>query len=233
MAKVRIGGLQRSSMIDYPGRICCVLFVSGCNFSCPYCHNPELARGQCVEEMSVRRFFEFIGNRRNFLDAVVISGGEPTLSDDLVDVCRRIRRLGLMVKLDTNGSRPGMLRRLLDAGCLDYVAMDVKTDFKHYGLLCSENSVTDRIKKSIAIVLSAGISHEFRTTCVKPLLDAEVVERILQYISGAQRYFLQRFVPSELLDPTFCRDKACLFSEEELLELKAAAAVYVNHCSLR
>lgn len=186
-----------------------------------------------MEDLSIRRFFEFLGKRRGFLDAVVISGGEPTLNDDLVDICHRIRRLGFSVKLDTNGSRPRMLRQLLDADCLDYVAMDVKTVPERYGLLCAENEIADRIKKSMAIILSAGIAYEFRTTCVKPFVDREVVEHISQYISGAQRYFLQRFVPAELLDPTFCRDKECLFSEDELLGMKNAAADHVDHCDLR
>lgn len=186
-----------------------------------------------MEDLSIRCFFEFLRKRRDFLDAVVISGGEPTLSDDLLDICQRIRSLGFSVKLDTNGSRPGMLRRLLDAGCLDYVAMDVKTVPQRYGLLCTENDIADRIKKSMEIILSAGISHEFRTTCVKPFVGREVVERIARHISGAQHYFLQRFAPAELLDPVFCRDKACLFSEKELFAMKDAAAVHVDHCDLR
>lgn len=230
---MHIGGLQKSSMIDYPGQVACVLFLAGCNFHCPYCHNPSLACGRCVEEISTHSFFEFLEKRRDFLDAVVISGGEPTLNDGLPDLCRRIRHLGFSVKLDTNGSRPQMLGRLLAAGCLDYVAMDLKTTFDRYGRLCAEDDVSERVAESIKIILSAAVAHEFRTTCVRPFVDREAIEYISKHIGRAQRYFLQRFVPARLLDPTFCRDGGCLFSEGELLEMKKAAAVHVGHCGLR
>jgi len=231
---MRIGGLQKSSMIDYPGGIACVAFLSGCNFHCPYCHNPSMARGQYVDEISDRDFSSFLEMRQGFLDAVVISGGEPTLHDDLPALCRRIRQLGFAVKLDTNGSRPAMLRRLLKGGLLDYVAMDIKTLPERYEALCDEKNVQAKVEESIALILSSDIAHEFRTTCVKPFVDRDTVARMARMISGAQRYFLQRFSSAgEILDPRFCTHNACCFSDEELLDMKETAARHVDHCGLR
>lgn len=231
---MRIGGLQKSSMIDYPGGVAGVVFLSGCNFHCPYCHNPSLARGQCVEEIPAQNLFEFLKKRRGFLDAVVISGGEPSVHDDLPELCRRIRQMGFAVKLDTNGSRPPMLRCLLHEGLLDYVAMDLKTLPEGYASLCDENNVQAALEESIALILSSGVAHEFRTTCVKPFVDYDVVSHMAASIAGAQRYFLQRFsTAGEILDPGFCPENACCFSDEELLTMRDAAARHVGCCDLR
>jgi len=231
---MRIGGLQKSSMIDYPGGVSAVLFLTGCNFHCPYCHNPSLARGACLQERTAGDFLGFLEKRRGLLDAVVISGGEPTLQDDLPDLCRRIRRMGFALKLDTNGSRPSKLRRLLEDGLLDYVAMDIKTLPGRYTALCNEKNIPEKIEASIALVLSSGIEHEFRTTCVRPFVDRDTVARMARLISGAQRYFLQRFSDSgETLDPAFCAQNTCHCSEQELAAMRDAASRHLGHCSLR
>jgi len=231
---MRLGGLHKSSMIDYPGAVSAVLFLAGCNFRCPYCHNPSLARGVCEEALSEQGFLDFLEKRRGFLDAVVVSGGEPTLSDGLPDLCRRIQKMGFAVKLDTNGSRPEMLRRLLKDGLLNYVAMDLKTLPRRYATLCAETDIQVKVEESIAMVLSSGIDHEFRTTCVRPFVDENTVGQMARDISAAQRYFLQRFSSAgETLDPDSCADGACRFSEEELAAMREAAARHVGNCYLR
>ncbi len=221
-------------MIDYPGAVSAVLFLAGCNFHCPYCHNPSLAQGICVESLTERDFLAFLKKRRGFLDAVVLSGGEPTLAEGLPDLCRRIQQSGYAVKLDTNGSRPQMLGRLLRDGLLDYVAMDLKTLPRRYDALCAEKDIQTKVEESIALLRSSGIDHEFRTTCVRPFVDENTVGRMAQLISGTRRYFLQRFsAAGETLDPDFCADGACRFSEDELTVMRETAARHVGDCRLR
>ncbi len=230
-----IGGLQKTSLIDYPGKTSCVLFLAGCNFDCPYCHNPELARGHCSRQggLDETDVYGFLERRRGLLDAVVVSGGEPTLSRHLVPVCERIRAMGYPVKLDTNGSRPGVLRALLDRGLVDYVAMDIKTDPFRYGLLAREACSPSEILSSIQLIMDQCPGYEFRTTCVRPLVCAETVEKIAMIIQGARSYVLQRFHPTQMLHPEFFENQDPAFTEAELLGLRAAAAPWVEACSIR
>ena len=131
---MRIGGLQKNSLIDYPGKVSCVLFLSGCNFDCPYCHNPDLVRGSlsCHPFLDEKAVYEFLKRRKRFLDGVVISGGEPTLNKNLFRLCEKIKQIGYPLKLDTNGSQPQVIKRLINEGLVDYIAMDIKTDPLHY-----------------------------------------------------------------------------------------------------
>jgi pyruvate formate lyase activating enzyme len=232
---MRIGGLQKHSLIDYPGRMSCVLFLAGCNFDCPYCHNPGLARGRCAQENgpSEADFFSFLERRRGFLDGVVVSGGEPTLSSDLIPTCERIKTMGYPVKLDTNGSRPAVLQDLLDLGLVDYVAMDIKTDPFHYEVLAHDACSPSEILTSIQLIMDRCETYEFRTTCVRPLVSEKTVEKVVQLIQGARRYVLQRFRPAEMLHPEFFQDMDPAFSPEELRELHAQASPWVEECILR
>ena len=137
------GGLQKNSLIDYPGKVSCVLFLSGCNFDCPYCHNPDLAKDSslCPVLLDEKAVFDFLQRRKGFLDGVVISGGEPTLQKDLLVLCKKIKELGYLIKLDTNGSRPQVIKRLIDEGLVDYIAMDIKTDPFHYSPLIAKSQI--------------------------------------------------------------------------------------------
>jgi pyruvate formate lyase activating enzyme len=135
-----LGGLQKSSLIDYPGKISCVLFLSGCNFACPYCHNPDLAMGCVAANISEDSIYDFLERRREFLDGVVISGGEPTIQKDLIQLCRKIKQMGYPVKLDTNGSRPRVVQILIEEGLVDYIAMDIKTDTARYSSLMKKDA---------------------------------------------------------------------------------------------
>ena len=151
---MNIGGLLKNSIIDYPGKLSCGIFLSGCNFDCPYCHNPDLVKG-CAgrsAEFNPGNIYRFIENRKGFLDGVVISGGEPTLQEDLFDLCRRIKNMGFPVKLDTNGSRPRVIKRLIDEGLVDYIAMDLKTDPRWYATYIKANCNAAAILSSIEII---------------------------------------------------------------------------------
>lgn len=229
------GGLQKNSLIDYPGRISCVLFTCGCNFSCPYCHNPQLARG-CKDNLAAfdeKTAYDFLEERKGFLEGVVISGGEPTLQDDLPVVCEKIKAMGYPVKLDTNGSRPQVLKRLLNDGLVDYIAMDIKTDPSRYTPLIQNNFNPDSLKESIRLVMASAVEYEFRTTCVKPLVDAAVIENISRLISGASLYALQQFQSADVLCPEFFLQNDRCYNDQELMTLKSVAQPWVGECLVR
>jgi len=223
-------------MIDYPGKLSCVLFLSGCNFNCPYCHNPDLAKGcsdysAFLEENAVYNFLE---TRRNFLDGVVISGGEPTLKEELVSICKKIKQTtGYPIKLDTNGSRPQVIKHLISEGLVDYIAMDIKTDPLHYPLFIKKDYNPDEILESIRIIMKSDLNYEFRTTCVKPIVDEQVLENIARLIQGAMLYVIQAFHKVEVLQPEFFVDSGTLYSNDELMELKSVVEPWVNKCIVR
>lgn len=232
---MHLGGLQKSSLIDYPGKLSSVIFFAGCNFDCPYCHNPELAKGcaACPADLSAAHICDFLKQRQGFLDGVVVSGGEPTLQPDLPDLCKKIKGFGYPVKLDTNGSRPKLLEQLIDARLVDYIAMDLKTDPVLYRSYIKADCNPDPLLASIRILMESGIDYEFRTTCVKPIVTFETIENITQLIQGARRYALQRFRNNDVLHPEFFGGVENEYSEKELMELKAAAEPHVMNCILR
>jgi len=232
---MNIGGLLKNSMIDYPGKLSCGIFLSGCNFDCPYCHNPDLVNG-CSggnAEFDPGHVYRFIQNRKGFLDGVVISGGEPTLQDDLFDLCRHIKNMGYPVKLDTNGSRPRVIKRLIDEGLIDYVAMDLKTDPRWYATYIKADCNEAAILSSIEIIMESTIAYEFRTTCVKPIVTQAAIERIGLLIKGANLYALQRFHKSRMLHPDFFKEINYEYTDDELLQLKSVAELWVKQCIVR
>lgn len=195
---MRIGGLQKFSLIDYPDRIAAVVFTQGCNFRCPYCHNAELVLPECygdlVPEDEVLRFLE---KRRRDLEGVVISGGEPSIQPDLAEFIGKIKQLGYAVKLDTNGSRPQVLHRLIRAGLVDYIAMDVKAPPGKYSKAAGRRVNTAHISESIALMMQSGIPYQFRTTLVQPLCTEEDLPRIAEMIPDAVHYTVQNFSPGQ------------------------------------
>lgn len=232
---MNIGGLLKNTVIDYPGKLSCGIFLSGCNFDCPYCHNPDLVKG-CTRrsaEFDPADIYRFIKDRKGFLDAVVISGGEPTLQDDLFDLCRQIKEIGYSVKLDTNGSRPRVIKRLLDEGLVDYIAMDLKTDPALYATYIQANCNAMAILASIEIIMESAVAYEFRTTCVKPIVTPAVIESIGRLINGASLYALQRFQENRMLRPEFFKEISYEYGDDELLQLKAVAEPWVKQCVVR
>jgi pyruvate formate lyase activating enzyme len=229
------GGLQKHSLIDYPGKLCCVLFTSGCNFDCPYCHNPELAKGHIQQPLPLKEknIYDFLALRKGFLDGVVISGGEPTLHRDISSICRNIRGMGYPIKLDTNGSRPKILKQLIDEGCVDYVAMDIKTDPFAYCPLIAKDCKPESILTSIKIIMESDIPHEFRTTCIAPLVNSGIIERIAKLIQGAHLYALQRFQNERVLHPEFFEDGNSRITSQDLIHFQSIASNWVKRCIIR
>jgi pyruvate formate lyase activating enzyme len=230
-----LGGLQKNSMIDYPGKVACVLFMSGCNFNCPYCHNPGLAKGSCDAPAGLTQnvLDDFLTRRQGLLDGVVISGGEPTLQTDIVGVCEKVKKMGYPVKLDTNGSRPAVVAKLVAEDLVDYIAMDIKTDPFNYAPLVQKKDASAEILKSIDIIMSSGLDYEFRTTCVKPLIDADIIKSIVKHISHAKRFALQQFVEHTVLNPDFFNNDDAIYDHEDLLYFKSIAEPWVQECIVR
>lgn len=228
-----IAGLQKNSLIDFPGKIAAVVFVTGCNFACPFCHNPDLARGDYPQRIAIDQLLAFLRPRRSLLDGVVISGGEPTLAPGLADLCLCLRELELAVKLDTNGSRPDVLGHLIAEHLLDYVAMDLKTPPGAYAPPLAPERMGPKIGQSIRLIMDSNLDHEFRTTCVRPFVDETLITAMACEIQGARRYILQPFRGEHLLDPGYFDHGDPSFSSEEMVRLQALAAPWVQECSIR
>lgn len=232
---MNLGGLQKNSLIDYPGKLSCVIFLSGCNFDCPYCHNPSLAKGcsECPASLRDDVLEDFLESRRNFLDGVVISGGEPTIQKDLFLLCERIKSLGYPIKLDTNGSRPLELQMLIEQGLVDYVAMDIKTSPLNYDPLFQKDFDPEDLLTSIGVVMESAPDYEFRTTCVKGFVDERIIEGIAKLIKGAKLYALQQFHVAEMLHPEMIQDDAPGYPEEDMMRFKAIVEPWVQECVVR
>ena len=195
---MKIGGLEKYSLIDYPGKVACCIFVKGCNFRCPFCHNADLVIYENKKpEIDLNFIFSFLRERRSFIDAVVITGGEPTIFNDLPDVITDLKKEGFLVKLDTNGSKSRMIKNLIEKNLLDYIAMDIKAPFEKYNVLSGVEVDINEIKKSIELIKYSGISYEFRTTYAKPLLDDSDLKKIKEYIGEDAVFKINDFVMSE------------------------------------
>ena len=186
------------TMLDYPGRVACTIFTYGCNFRCPFCHNATLVIDE-AQLFSENEILSYLNKRKGILDGVCISGGEPLLQNDIFDFIKKIKSLGLLVKLDTNGSYPERLREAIDSGLVDYVAMDIKTSKENYSRVADTNVKIEDIEKSVQILLESNIDYEFRTTVVRELHTKEDFVKISNWIKGAKRYFLQCFKDNENL----------------------------------
>lgn len=199
---MKIGGFQPLTLSDYPGHLAAIVFTQGCNFRCPFCHNASLLGSTPSLEplMDERHVLDVLQSRRKLLDAVVITGGEPTLQPDIAAFADRIRQKKLRVKLDTNGSHPAVLRELLNHRLLDYVAMDIKAPFRKYAKLAGVEVSTENIRESIALLIDSDIPCEFRTTFVPALLASEDTEEIRSYLPEQTRYTVQPFVADNALD---------------------------------
>ncbi len=202
---LRIKGLVRTSLIEFPGHIAAVVFTGGCNFRCPYCQNADLVADPAgLPDIPVAEVLAFLDQRRGFVDGVVVSGGEPTLQPGLPAFLRAVRALGFATKLDTNGSRPDVLRALLAEGLLDYLALDLKAPVGRYERAVGV-AAGAAVGESIRLILAAGVPHEFRTTVVPGIVTPADVPEMARTIAGAQRYYLQQFRPAGTLDPAYER----------------------------
>ncbi|MCL2690607.1 MAG: anaerobic ribonucleoside-triphosphate reductase activating protein [Chitinispirillia bacterium] len=207
-----INGWQKSSFIDYPGTVSTVLFLCGCNLRCPYCHNPEVVRGE-FEQIDFSVIKEYILKHKNFIEGVVISGGEPTLCDDLQEICGDLRGLDLKIKLDTNGLLPQKITQCAP----DYLALDIKTSFNKYPALLGApyTDCTERLRQSIGVVKKMGDKAEIRITAVPGIVDREDIESLRKELHGVRKIFIQPFVPAPcMLDPSYSSVKP--YPQEEL-----------------
>ena len=215
-------GLQKTTLLDFPGKLACTVFTGGCNFRCPFCHNASLVtRPSDVEEISTESFFSYVSKRKNLLDGVCITGGEPLLNKDIEDFIVRIRGLGLLIKLDTNGAFPDRLESLLDKGLIDYVAMDIKNSPEKYALTAGLKDGFDisAIQRSIDIIMKKAPDYEFRTTVVRELHDENDIRNITEWLQGARKYFLQKYVDS---GDILCGGYSA-YSDSEMLSLHTVA----------
>jgi pyruvate formate lyase activating enzyme len=227
---MRLGGLQKCSLIDFPGKITAILFTVGCNFRCPYCHNPELV-DETSEIISVDNVFAFLTRRREILDAVTITGGEPTIQTDLVPFIRKVKEMGFLVKLDTNGTHPEVIELVQEEKLVDYIAMDIKAPLGRYASSVARPVDEVQIKKSIQLLIKGNIPYEFRTTVVKSLLSYDDLHEIGKTIKNAERYYLQKFVPTKTLNPAFVRKTT--YTDTEFSEMQRFMETYVKLCGIR
>ncbi len=211
-----IKGLQKTTLLDFPKRVACTVFTAGCNFRCPFCHNASLVvNHEAANEISEEEFFSYISKRRGILDGVCITGGEPLLSVGIEDFIKKIKSLGLLVKLDTNGAFPEKLEYLLDEGLVDYVAMDIKNSKEKYAVTAGTKEFPSKIEESIKIIMTKAPEYEFRTTVVRELHTMEDMEKIAEWIKEAKHYYLQTYVNS---GDILC-DGYSEYSEAEMLEI--------------
>lgn len=230
---MRLKGWVRTSLIEYPAHIATVLFCGGCNFRCPACHNAHLVlRPEEVPDLAPEEVWAFLSRRAGLVDGVVITGGEPTLQDDLIPFLHKVRKQGVDIKLDTNGYHPNVLTMLLERELVDYVAMDVKAPVEKYHVLAGRDDLDIALlEHSIALLRESGLPYEFRTTIVPGLLDEDDVEEIARWIAGAAHYVLQQFRPLNTLDPTF--EMISPYPVERLRAMARLASRWVTHTTVR
>lgn len=230
-----IGGLQKTTLIDYPGKVACTVFLAGCNFRCPWCYSSELVLPEKIKKqkrISKQDFFKFLKSRKGLLDGVVICGGEPTINKDLFGFMKQIKKLGYLVKLDTNGSNPEILKKLIKQRLIDYVAMDVKTVLgKEYKRATGGRANLNNIRKSINLIKNSGIDYEFRTTIVPGIHSKENIIKMAKQIGPVKAYFLQGFRAEKTLDPKFKHVKP--YPKEYLLEASESVKAFFTTCKVR
>lgn len=227
---MKLHGLQKMTLLDFPGHVACTVFLGGCDFRCPFCHNYELIDGTADPIMDDSELFSFLESRKGLIDGVAITGGEPCLHKDLPELIRKIKAIGYPVKLDTNGYHPDMLKSILDEGLVEYVAMDIKNSEEKYDITCGVDGLDmNKIKESIKILMASGIEYEFRTTVIKEFHEKEDFIKICEMIKGAKRYFLQRFTDRDsvpygnLSAPSF----------DEMKEFAAVSRQFIPNTELR
>lgn len=229
---MNILGLQKTTLLDYPGCVAATIFLGGCNMRCPFCHNMNLviADSTTVKAYTVDDIISFLEKRKGVLDGVCITGGEPTLYSDLPELIRQIKALSYKVKLDTNGTNPDMLNSLIADKLIDYVAMDIKSSLKEYPTVCGVDDIDiERINRSIHILRSSDIDHEFRTTLISEYHTQAVIQDIGVLLKGAKKYYLQSFKDSEYVP----NHKLTALSYDKLSEYKIILSDYIEHVEIR
>lgn len=229
-----IGGLQKLTLIDFPGKLACTVFFMGCNFQCPWCYSKELVLPQEIkkhQKISEKNFLNFLKERKGLLEGVVLCGGEPTLNKGLPDFIKKIKKFGYLVKLDTNGSNPKALKNLIDKKLIDYAAMDIKVTEEKYPELFNGKIKIEDIKKSIEILKEGKIDYEFRTTVIPTIHTKEDIIKIANWLGTVKRYYLQNFKAEKTINKDF--EKIRPYPKEYLLEIKRAISPFFESCQVR
>ena len=235
---MQIADVQKLSLLDFPDQVACIVFTVGCPFRCPFCYNIEMVLPgkikKYIEPVPEKEFFRFLAKRKGLLDGVVITGGEPTMQKDLPEFIRKIKEMGFLVKLDTNGVNPEILKKLLMANCLDYVAMDIKGSLEKYSEITRSRVSPEKIRESVELIMAAGkqgLPYEFRTSVLPEFHNLREIRKIGALIKGARLYALQQFMATKTLDPKF--EKARRFKLKDLERLAAEAGKAVKKVEMR
>jgi len=225
-------GIQKTTLIDFPGKVAATLFVDKCNFRCGYCQNPDLVLEREENELSEKEVFEFLESRKKYLDGVCITGGEPTLHPGLKHFIGKVKALGLLVKLDTNGTNPKMLKELINEKLVDFAAMDIKNPLEKYDLAANVHVDINAVKESIELLKQGKVDYEFRTTIVPGITEREDIKKIGELLKGAKRFAVQQFMNDvPLVDKKFCH--IVPYSETELKEMKKELEEFIELVELR
>jgi pyruvate formate lyase activating enzyme len=228
-----LGGLQKITLIDYPGKIAATVFTLGCNFYCPFCHNPELVDPKKIAGQPIieeKYFFSFLKERQGMLEGICITGGEPTLNPDLYEFIKKIKEMGYLVKLDTNGSNPAMLEKLLNEKLVDFVAMDIKAPLEKYKQVVGSDVKLEDIQRSVELVRRAP-DYEFRTTILPALHSKKDILSIGRWLQGAKKYFLQQFKSEKTLQENYKKEKA--YDWDNLVKLRALLEIFFDKVEIR
>lgn len=230
---MKITGFQKSTLLDYPGKVACLIFTYGCNLRCEYCHNPELVVQPCVKKNIVKEetILSFLKERKGLLDAVVITGGEPTIQPDLIPFIKKIKQIGYLIKLDTNGTNSKLVNDILKLNIVDYWAMDVKYEEEIYKQNLNDPISYSEIQKSIALIKNKAKDYEFRTTFVKGIHTLKSARGIGELIKDSKRYYIQNFRPGKTINPSLNFSNS--FTEDELQNIKKEMLKYVNNVEIR
>ncbi len=227
---MQIFGLQKTTLLDYPGKLASIVFTAGCNMNCPFCHNSELITLPKTGAISEEEIISHLKKRRSTLEGVVITGGECTLQKDLAEFCKKVKALGYSIKLDTNGTSPEVLKHLVSENLIDYVAMDIKNSKEKYAQTCGTSGVNlDHLQESIDFLMKKPVAYEFRTTLISQYHSLEDMEEIGQWIKGADALYLQAFKDSD----TVRKKGLTAPSKEEMETYRKLLLHYIHHVEIR
>lgn len=226
---MNIQGYQKMTLLDFPGKVACTVFTGGCNLRCPFCHNASLVQTPTIYVSSEEDVLQYLQKRKGVLDGVCVTGGEPLLQPDLIPFLQKVKDMGFLLKLDTNGSLPAKLKQVLETGLLDYIAMDVKNSKEGYPLAIGADTDFSLFEESMKLIKESGVPYEFRTTLVKGIHTPKDMHALGQMLKDAPRYFLQKFVDSGDILGNGCSP----FSEQDLNDLLTIVQHYIPHAELR
>ena len=227
-----IKGFQKLSLIEYPGKLSAIIWTGGCNFRCPFCYNRDIVLNyNKMKTIPEKEVIDFMLTRKGLLDAIAITGGEPTLQKDLPEFAQKIKDMGFLVMVETNGSNPGMIKELIDKKLVDYIAMDIKAPLKKYNKVCGKKVNKKNIQKSIDIIRKSGVKYEFRTTVIPKFFKEDDAKAIGKWLKGSKRYYLQQFVTENTVDKDFKKMKS--YPVEKLKEFAKMMKPYFKSVKVR